>query len=415
MERIRPFARTSPPRMLAAVLVLLAGLAAASARAQTPSSVILISLDGTRPVDLEDPQLTTIAELRRRGARASKLIPVFPTNTFPNHITLVTGVHPDVHGIVDNAFVDPERGEFDKSSDPSWLLAEPLWSLVARHGIVSASYHWAGSEGPWTSGRGPRDWKPFDEEVLEDAKVEQILAWLGGPEPRPRLVTAWFRGADRASHRTGVGTPRVREVLRRQDEALGRLVAALDARGAFAHTTLLIVSDHGMAPLRRRVDLQAALRAAGVVGKVYGAGGTVTVKVEPGRGFVDATLTAAHRIGLAAWPREDTPGELRARHPRLGDVVVSAPVGVAIQSAKAPPVFGVHGFPPQVPQMAALLLAVGRGAPAGVDLGELHSVDVAPTVLRLLGLEVPDTMEGRPIERLLPRAQAGAAAADAPR
>ena len=395
---------------LAGVALLLACLAATptAGLAETPSTVILISLDGTRPVDIErDPELTTFAELRRRGAWASRMLPVFPSNTFPNHATLVTGVSPDVHGIVNNSFVDPERGGFDKEADPTWLLAEPLWSLVAQHGVTSASFHWVGSEGPWSSGRGPRYWKPFDEKIGAKLKFDQVLAWLAGPEPRPRLITVWLRGADAVAHSEGMQTPAVHRALLAQDEALGRLVAALDARGAFAHTTLLIVSDHGMAPVYRRIDLSAALRSAGVKGEVSGGGGMASIRVEKGQGegFVERSVSVARGLGLEAWPREETPRALRARHPRFGDVVVIAPIGVAIQSARTPPMYGAHGYRPEDPWMGALFLAVGRGAPPGAELGELRSLDVAPTVLRLLGLEVPDSMEGRPIARLIPAAK----------
>jgi hypothetical protein len=399
-------------RQLAASLALaLACLAAAPARAETPPTVILISLDGTRPADLEGADLPNFTALRRRGAWASRLTPVFPSNTFPSHVSLVTGVPPDVHGIVNNDFVDPERGEFHKAADPSWLLAEPLWSIAGQHGVVSASYFWVGSEGPWTSGRGPLYWKKFDEKVSERTKVEQILAWLSGSEPRPRLVTAWFRGADRPAHRAGIATPGVRRALATQDAAIAQLVAGLDAKGAFSHTTLLIVSDHGMAPVQRHVDLAAALRKAGVKGELIGAGGMATLvfaKDRPAE-VVERALAVARGLGLSAWPREQTPRELRARNPRFGDVVVVAPVGVAIQSWLTPRMNGSHGYPPQEPAMGALLLAVGRGAPAGAQLGELRSLDVAPTVLRLLGLPVPDTMEGQPIARLVPET-AGAAA-----
>jgi predicted AlkP superfamily pyrophosphatase or phosphodiesterase len=393
--------------------LLLACLLAATtpSLAEPPSTVILISLDGTRPIDLErDPDLTHFAELRRRGARASRMLPVFPTNTFPNHVTLVTGVAPDVHGIVNNSFVDPERGEFDKEADPTWLLAEPLWSLLAKQGVTSASFHWVGSEGPWTSGRGPRYWKPFDESVPANEKFDQVLAWLSGPEPRPRLITVWLKGADGPGHRKGIGTPEARRALFAQDQAVGKLVAALDARGAFAHTTLLIVSDHGMSPVRRRIDLSAALRSAGVKGEVSGAGGMATIRVEKGegQGFVAQSVAVARRLGLEAWPREETPRDLHARHPRFGDVVVIAPVGVAIQSARTPPMYGVHGYRPEDPWMGALFMAVGRGAPPGAELGELSSLDVAPTILRLLGLEVPAGMPGRPIAQLIPTAKEGA-------
>jgi arylsulfatase A-like enzyme len=403
-------------RRLAGVAVLLAALAALPARAETPSTVILISLDGTRPVDVEkDPDLTTFAELRRRGARASRLTTVFPSNTFPSHVTLVTGVYPDVHGIVNNNFIDPERGGFDKSDDPTWLLAEPLWSLLAQHGVTSASFHWVGSEGPWSSGRGPRYWKKFDEKVPAKTKLDQVLAWLEGPEPRPRFVTVWLRGADAPAHKMGMETPPVRRALLAQDKALGSLVAALDARGAFAHTTLLILSDHGMAPVRRRIDLTAALRSAGVKGEVLGAGGMAIIRVEKGQGqgFVDQAVSVARRVGLRAWPSELAPPELHTRHPRFGDVIVVAPTGAAIQSARSVPMYGAHGYPPEEGWMGALFLAVGRGAKPGAELGELRSLDVAPTVLRLLGLPVPDTMQGRPIEGLLPET-ASASAVTAP-
>jgi hypothetical protein len=92
-------------------------------------------------------------------------------------VTLVTGVHPHRHGIVDNAFLDPVRGVYDKDADPTWIEVEPLWSLVEGRGLRAASYHWVGSEGPWRTGRAPSHWKRFDSGVAERDKVAQILAW----------------------------------------------------------------------------------------------------------------------------------------------------------------------------------------------------------------------------------------------
>ena len=178
-------------------------------------TVIVISLDGTTPDDLRDPELSTLGELIRRGSSASRLVPVFPTNTFPNHVSLVTGVSPAVHGIVNNAFVDPERGLFRYENDPTWIEVEPLWAIADRYGVVSASYHWIGSEGTWRNGRGPRHWRKFDSQTPETVKVEQILAWLDIDDPaeRPRLITSWFPGADRAGHRFGPGSPQARSAL----------------------------------------------------------------------------------------------------------------------------------------------------------------------------------------------------------
>jgi predicted AlkP superfamily pyrophosphatase or phosphodiesterase len=389
-------------RIVKAVLLLaMAGATAAGARAPT---VILISLDGTPPEAVGMPGLEALAGLARRGAAAQRLQPVFPTNTFPNHVTLVTGVAPERHGIVNNSFLDPERGPFRKSADPTWIQSEPLWSLAARHGVLSASYHWVGSEGAWRSGLGPRYWKPFDGSTPEKKKVEQILAWLDlEPEAeRPRLVTSWFRGADAAGHRFGPDAPQVWRALERQDDALGRLVAGLDEREAFESTTLLVLSDHGLAPVERQVDLHAALRKEGLRATLWGAGGFATVTIARGDEVAERVVGVARGLGLEAHLRTRAPAGLRVGNPRFGDVVVLAPPGVAVvrSGLLRPPLRGAHGYAPEEPRMGALFVAAGRGVVPGTKLGPVAAVDVAPTVLRLLELPMPEWMEGKPIPEL---------------
>ena len=124
-------------------------------------TVIMLSLDGTRPADVDLDTLPTLVGLAKQGTRAAGLAPATPSNTFPTHVTLVTGVAPDRHGIVNNFFIDPRRGMFRKKDIPSWLEVEPLWSYLEGRGVVTASYHWVGSEGPWRSGRGPTHWRRF--------------------------------------------------------------------------------------------------------------------------------------------------------------------------------------------------------------------------------------------------------------
>ena len=385
------------------VLALLAGAAAADG-----GSVVLISLDGTTPDQLRDPELATFGRLRREGLEAEHLIPVFPTNTFPNHVSLVTGVAPDRHGIVSNVFMDPERGLYSYEADPTWLQVEPIWSLAARHGVVSAAYHWVGSEGPWRSGLGARHWKAFDGGIPEREKVDQILAWLDLPDgaERPRLVTAWFHGTDGAGHRHGPASQAARRALRGQDAELGRLVEGLERRGLRASTTLLVVSDHGMAPVAQVVNLAASLDAAGVRARVLGGGGFVSLVVE---GAAERAVAVARDLGLEAWRPEDAPAELRASHPRFGDVLVVAPVGTAIVreglggrlqqllALSGSTLQGGHGHRPEAPEMGAVFVAWGAGAAPGARLGAVRNLDVAPTVLALLGLPVPEWMEGRPL------------------
>jgi arylsulfatase A-like enzyme len=399
-------------RRLACLVAFALALSLAVVAHATDPTVILISLDGTRP-DVA-AKLSTFARIAREGASAEAMQPSFPSNTFPNHVTLVTGVEPDRHGIVNNTFRDPERGRFSYGADPTWIEVEPLWSLVGAAGVVSASYHWVGSEGAWRSGRAPRHWKPFDTRVAERAKVEQILAWLDLPDPatRPRLVTAWFHGADGASHRYGPASAVTAATLAQQNEALAALLDGLVARDLLATTTLLLVSDHGMAATRDGVDLARALADAKLGARVTGGGGLATISLRGARDREARTarvLEVARSLGLEAWPRGECPPPYACASPRFGDVVVVAPVGVEIARPTgwrrwlAPlglaghVMAGVHGHRPEAPEMAALFAAVGRGVTPGARLGTVRAIDVAPTVLALLDLPIPSWMEGAPI------------------
>ena len=372
-------------------------------------TVVLISFDGTRPAAVTD--LPTFQRIAKDGAWAERLVPSFPSNTFPNHVTFATGVSPDRHGIVNNSFDDPVRGHYDYDADPSWLEVEPLWSLAARAGIVSASYFWVGSEGPWRSGLGPRHWKKFDTKVGESEKAEQILAWLDLPDPteRPRLVTAWFHGADGASHRFGPDDAIVAGVLAKQDAVLGTLLDGLTLRGLLASTTLIVVSDHGMTETRRSVDLAGGLAAAGLDAKVIGAGGFAQVELGGDADRAARVVAIAREQGLEAWLDGAGPPEYAISNPRFGDVVVVAPLGTAIAAQSGIDwllgfvglerfaMRGIHGHRPELAEMSALFGAIGRGVAAGARPGTVRAVDVAPTVLALLGAPIPDWMEGKPI------------------
>jgi hypothetical protein len=430
LARFLPAALSRAPHAprLRTALAALALVALAHAAAAAAPSVVLISLDGTRPSEVRSlPSFRRIAE---HGAFGAGLVPAFPSNTFPNHVTLVTGVSPDRHGIVNNVFFDPQRGLYRYASDPSWIEVEPLWSLLARAGMPSASYFWVGSEGSWRSGLGPRDWKAFDASVPESEKVRQILAWLAAADP-PRLVTSWFHGADGAGHRFGPGSPEVAETLRKQDAAVGALLDGLEGRGLLASTTLLLVSDHGMVPVVHSVDLERALREAGIRADVIGGGGFATVSLrEPRRWFflpntggtgssraqrAERAAAVARGLGLEAWVRGAGPAELATRNRRFGDVVALAPpgtliightdsIGQAAAALVAAPLRGAHGYRPELAEMTGLFAAIGRGVEPGSHPPLVHAVDVAPTVLSLLGMTPPDWMEGRPVSLSAPAA-----------
>ena len=377
-------------------------------------TVILISLDGTRTRDLNEQDSPTLMALARRGLQAERLIPAIPTNTFPNHVTLVTGVAPERHGIVNNSFVDPERGMFRKQDIVSWIQVEPLWSLLARRGVVSASYYWVGSEGEWPGGSGPLHWMEFSSRTPEADKVRQILAWLDIDDParRPRFITSWFHGADHAAHLNGPGHLEARRALRAQEPAFAALVAGIEERGLFESTTLIFVSDHGMAAVEERVEVGEALREAGIPSLTQGIGGFASVYLrDPSKSQIAQAIAVAKGLGLTAVARAEAPASLRIDNPRFGDVVLGAPLGTAI-SHEGLLLAGFHGYHPDEPEMAGLFIAAGRGAGVGVKLNSVRSIDVAPTVLSLLGLEAPAWMEGRSVDALRVKESALSGAAE---
>jgi hypothetical protein len=368
-------------------------------------SVVLISMDGTRPADVTAETLPSLVELGRRGAVAEGLVSVDPSNTFPAHVSLATGVRPEEHRLVNNDFIDPIRGRFDRDEPHRWIEAEPIWSIAERAGIPTASYYWVGSEGPWAHGPGPRITRKFSSRTTAKTKVDRILDWLAIPDPaeRPRLITTWFHGTDHTGHVEGPGSADLAEELVPQNAALERLIREMTDRELFASTTLIVVSDHGMAAAAHRVNLSSQLGRARLGVSVIGIGGFSMVIFDKGRKTperVDRTLAIVREAGLEAFEREHAPDDWHVDDPRFGDIVVRAPLGTAIVTSFTH-IDGFHGYRPDEPEMAGILIAAGRGVAAGTQLGTVSSLAVAPTVLRLLGLPIPPAMQTPPIEGLL--------------
>lgn len=385
--------------------VLLAWSASASAE---PPTLILLSWDGLRHDYAERGDFPALTRLARDGARAERLVPPFPPNTFPAHVTLATGTHPDRHGIVNNRFEDARRGRFDYAKDADWIEAEPLWVAAERQGVRSAVFFWVGSETDW-HGRGAHYRRtPFDTKVSEAEKVDQLLAWLDLPPPqRPRLLMAWWHGSDQAGHRRGPEHAEVGAALAEQDAQLGRLLAGIDARALWPSTTLLLVSDHGMAAAWRALDAGGALADAGVEARVVSGGGMALVYLADPARRDEARRALLALPNVSVFAPDEIPTRFRVRHPqRMGDLLLltEPPAWFAREGLRQRlrawilagfgRSVGMHGYDPERDEMAGVFLALGRGVSPGARLGVVHAVDVAPTAAALLGIEPPLDAEG---------------------
>lgn len=190
-------------------IVCVAGCTPVPARTSAATArhpLILVSIDGFRADYLDRHETPTLAALAADGVRAEAMKPAFPTLTFPNHYTLVTGLYPDHHGIVNNRMVDRASGKVfvykdpKTISDPSWWGGEPLWVSVEKQGLHAATMFWPGSDVA-IAGMRPSEWLPFDGKLSPDQRVDQLLRWIDLPAPqRASFFTLYFEQVDHAGH-----------------------------------------------------------------------------------------------------------------------------------------------------------------------------------------------------------------------
>ncbi len=346
---------------LIAVLWLVALPAAAADR----PLVILVSMDGFRADYLDRGITPTLSRLAAEGARGA-VRPSFPSKTYPNHYTLVTGLRPDRHGLVDNVMIDPlipgvtfSLGDRSTVKDPRWWNdATPLWVTAERQGVRSASVFWPGSETA-IQGAQPTYWLTFDQTMSAEARVDQVLAWLDLPaDRRPAFISLYFDETDTAGHHDGPDSAALDAAVAHTDAALGRLVAGLKARGLAAN--LVVTADHGMAAVSpdRVIYIEDILPAE--AGRRLAMGAFMTVVPAPGRAAqVEKALLRPH-AHMTCWRKGEIPARFHfGTHRRIPPIFCLPQTGWEITTraavAKTPIEGGAHGYDPYAPEMAAVL------------------------------------------------------------
>jgi predicted AlkP superfamily pyrophosphatase or phosphodiesterase len=423
--------------------------------AQDAPALLFIGIDGLRPdyVLEADKHGLVIPNLRRflvEGAHATSVIGVTPSVTYPSFTTLITGRSPAGHGVVANQTFDPlqknQNGWYWYSED---LTTETLWDVAAAAGRTVANVHWPVSVGAKITWNLPQHWRtgtPDDRKLLRALSTpgleRELQAIVKRPyadgideslpgdvtrglyaaalieRHRPRLITAYFTALDHEQHEKGPFTPEAFAVLERIDAIVGSLQEA--AKRAYGtRVVVAIASDHGFALTHREVNLTAALAQAGLItfengqvkdwkAVVWGAGGSAAIILRDSTDRVTHEAVRQLLTRLAANPDNGIAKlvdavELNRRgaFPDAGWAVEFSP-GYRQGGATSGPLVsagrkaGTHGYFNDRLEMRSAFFVMGPGVEPGRSLGDIDMKDIAPSLARLLGLELRKA-EGLPM------------------
>ncbi|WP_250253808.1 ectonucleotide pyrophosphatase/phosphodiesterase [Chryseobacterium sp. Marseille-Q3244] len=380
-----------------------------SIEAQSKPYVIMISTDGFRYDYAKKYNAENLLKLSENGVKAKAMIPSYPSITFPNHWSLITGLYPSHHGLIDNFFYDYKRKEpyamsnKKNAEDGSWYGGTPLWGLAEKQGMVSASLMWVGSASD-AGGLRPTYYYPYHEKFTPSEKVEKVVNWLKLPEDkRPHFISLYFPEVDGSGHHFGPDTKETETAVHLIDKAIGDLVQKVSDLG-LKNVNFVFVSDHGMikvdggAPLeipallfdKDRFDfynsqtlLRVYVKNPDEVKSVYKE--LKAQKTDDYEVYLDKKLPKYLHFAT----RDD-------QYSRIGQILLlpKAPK-IFLEKGKKTSV-GKHGYNPRtVPEMKATFYAWGPEFKNNLEIDEFANINVYPLVAEVLGLKVDQPIDGK--------------------
>ncbi|CAI7653516.1 hypothetical protein PCG10_010428 [Penicillium crustosum] len=224
-------------------------------------TTIYISLDGFRADFLDRGLTPALNSLVANGVSPQYMNPSFPSVTFPNHFTLMTGLYPESHGIVGNTFWDPSmKEEFyythpTVSMQPKWWMAEPLWVTAEKQHVKTAIHMWPGSEAH-IGDKEPTFLDKYNGTEVLSHKVDRVLEFLDLPgledksqitPERPQFIVAYVPNVDQDGHKFGPNSTEIRKTISEADNMIAGIMTGLERRNLTEVVNIVVVSDHGMA------------------------------------------------------------------------------------------------------------------------------------------------------------------------
>lgn len=390
------------PLSLPLVAALISGcssLPVNTPRPTVPDTVVMISIDGLNLNALGQGNSPHLDRLAGEGVSAQWMSPSYPSVTFPNHYTMVTGLRPDRHGIVHNQIDDAQLGRFELKDRQAladarwWSDATPLWVHAQRAGLRVAVQAYPGSDAP-IGGELVALRQSFDPSSSLDQRAQTLLGWLALPQ-RPHLVLGYFEQVDQAGHYYGPNSPQYAQAVRSVDAAVGQVVEGLRQQGQLDRTNLIVVSDHGMAEVPDGQVVAVESMVAPHLARAVSVGQSVGFEPLPGQEVAARQALIGAHSRYDCWDKQSLPAHWQyGTHARVPAIICQMHEGwdantAAILAKRKPGTRGSHGYDTQLPSMRTVFIARGPAFRSATQIAPIDNVDVYPLVNHLLGVDVP--------------------------
>lgn len=375
--------------------------------------VLLVSFDGFRHDYAQKYNLANFKQLEVEGASTEMMLSSFPSKTFPNHYSIITGMYAGNHGLVDNKFYVKEKdafytiGDRKKVEDAYYYKGYPLWQWLQKHGMKTASYFWVGSEAP-IQGEYPTYYYNYNEDIPNEERIEQVVRWFQMPEKeRPRFVTLYFSLVDTEGHHSGPNSEKLKQTVEEADRLMGLITEKM--KKIDLPITTIVVSDHGMIEMESNdeylIDIEQVSNY--LEGKAHfvnnGMHGHIYLKDREKSSEIYQYLKSNLGTRVTVYYKNEIPAHWHYNQDsRIGDIflICEAPYYMIPNKnhplAKKKNKWGTHGYDPYTtPDMGGIFYAVGNKIKKGYKVPIFENVNVFPLITNILGVSNPDDIDGK--------------------
>lgn len=373
--------------------------------------VLLVSMDGFRWDYLNRNITPSINKFADSNVKALSLMPVFPSKTFPNHYSIITGLYAENHGIISNSFLNPFDGSKYSLSDKIavtnsyWYKGEAFWETAKRNGIITASYFWPGSEVDLEY-RKPDYFVKYQHDTRFEDRVKGVINWLTLPyEKRPHFLTLYFHEPDAISHSKGVFSNETNEMLRRMDTIFAYLLFELKQINMLDSVDIILISDHGMEDVSddRTIDIKDLL---GDQNCIYDNQITFVMIYEKGNNIDDLYQFLKQREDhFTVYKKNEIPDYLNySRHPFISSILLIADPGwIFVEKDKQDKykysLKATHGWDNYWINMHGIFIAGGPSFKENYVVGTLQNIDIYPLLCKIFNIQPAGNIDGK-LERI---------------